>query len=157
MPSFVQPVRAIGVAVVVFTVLIACSTTDQSPTGATETTSGGTSSPEAAPTGSATSESPSAVPTKSAEPTTPDADVDVRIDGDKVLPNAQEIKLSTGEALSIRIESDRAGELHVHSTPEQFVEFGPGTTETEITVATPGSVEVEDHDTGDVIALIEVR
>ena len=157
MPSFARPVRAIGGAVVVFTALAACSTTNQSPTEVTVPTAGKTSSPEATPTESATLQRPSAEPTKSAEPEKPDADVDVRIEGDEVLPNAQEIKLSTGEALSVRIDSDRAGELHVHSTPEQFVEFGAGTTEAEITVMTPGSVEVEDHETGAVIALIEVR
>lgn len=157
MPSFAQPVRAIGGAVVVFAALTACSTTNQSPTEVTVPTAGETSSPEATPTESATLQRPSAEPTKAAESTNAEPDVDVRIEGDEVLPNAQEIKLSTGEALSVRIDSDRAGELHVHSTPEQFVEFGAGTTEAEITVTTPGSVEVEDHETGAVIALIEVR
>ena len=50
----------------------------------------------------------------------------VRIDGPNVQPNAEEIELETGEKLMIEIQSDRAGELHVHSTPEQYVEFEAG-------------------------------
>ncbi|MER6969922.1 hypothetical protein ABT304_02580 [Nocardioides sp. NPDC000445] len=81
----------------------------------------------------------------------------VTIDGEEVSPNAEEIELSTGEKLAVEIDSDRAGELHVHSTPEQSIEYAEGTTNSEIVVSTPGTVEVEDHDTGAVVALIEVR
>jgi hypothetical protein len=92
-----------------------------------------------------------------AEPTDLGPLLTVTIDGDEVSPNAEEIELGTGDKLLVEVDSDRAGELHVHSAPEQLVEFADGTTNSEIVVNTPGTVEVEDHDTGAVVALIEVR
>lgn len=110
--------------------------------------------PSAEPAGEPSSVIPSAATTESTElgPL-----LTVTIDGEKVSPNAEEIELSTGEKLHVEIDSDRAGELHAHSTPEQSVEYAEGTSNSEIVVNTPGTVEVEDHDTGAVVALIEVR
>jgi hypothetical protein len=83
--------------------------------------------------------------------------VSVRISGDRVTPNAAQLDLASGEPVVFDIESDRAGELHVHSKPEQYVEFGEGGTRAEISIDTPGSVEVEEHDTSAVVAILEVR
>lgn len=110
--------------------------------------------PSAEPAGEPSSVIPSAVTTESTEL---GPRLTVTIDGEEVSPNAEEIELSTGEKLHVEIGSDRAGELHVHSTPEQSVAYAEGTTNSEIVVNTPGTVEVEDHDTGAVVALIEVR
>lgn len=110
--------------------------------------------PSAEPAGEPSSVIPSATTTES---TDPGPLLTVTIDGEEVSPNAEEIELSTGEKLHVEIDSDRAGELHVHSTPEQSVEYAEGTSNSEIVVNTPGTVEVEDHDTGAVVALIEVR
>ncbi|MER6941679.1 hypothetical protein ABTX24_00050 [Nocardioides sp. NPDC127514] len=119
--------------------------------------------PSAEPAGEPSSVIPSAA-ASSAAPVSPTAEstdpgplLTVTIDGEEVSPNAEEIELSTGEKLHVRIDSDRAGELHVHSAPEQSVEYAEGTSNSEIVVNTPGTVEVEDHDTGAVVALIEVR
>lgn len=101
--------------------------------------------------------SPAAPVTPTTEPTDLGPVLTVTIDGDEVSPNAEEIDLGTGEKLLVEIDSDRAGELHVHAASEQFVEFAEGTTKSEIVVNTPGTVEVEDHDTSAVVALIEVR
>ena len=79
------------------------------------------------------------------------------ITGDRVTPNAVVVDLSVGDPLRFEFKTDRAGQLHVHSKPEQFVDFGAGRTVKEITIETPGSVEVEEHDTGAVVAIIEVR
>lgn len=110
--------------------------------------------PSAEPAGAPSSVIPSAATTES---TDPGPLLTVTIDGEEVSPNAEEIELSTGEKLLVEIDSDRAGELHVHSTPEQSIEYAEGTSNSEIVVNTPGTVEVEDHDTGAVVALIEVR
>ena len=119
--------------------------------------------PPAEPTDATSSVTPS-VATSSAAPVSPTTEsvdlgplLTVTIDGDEVSPNAEEIDLGTGEKLRVEIDSDRAGELHVHSASEQFIEFAEGTTNGEIVVNTPGTVEVEDHDTSAVVALIEVR
>lgn len=114
------------------------------------------SAPESAATSSesatAAPNDPSPSPQKSTVPT-----VEVRIIGDRVTPNAEQLELTSGETMRFEIVSDRAGELHVHSKPEQYVEFGEGRTREEISVDTPGSVQVEEHDTSVVVAVLEVR
>ncbi|MEU4452694.1 hypothetical protein AB0F44_15280 [Nocardioides sp. NPDC023903] len=119
--------------------------------------------PPTEPTGATSSATPSAATSSAApaSPTTESTDLGplltVTIDGDQISPNAEEIDLGTGDKLLVEVQSDRAGELHVHSAPEQFVQFAAGTTDGEIVVNTPGTVEVEDHDTSAVVALIEVH
>lgn len=142
---------AIAVTFTLVLALTACGSTDE---GAV---------PSAEPIDATSSVTPSAA-ASSAAPVSPAAEstdlgplLTVTIDGEKVSPNAMEIDLDTGEKLLVAIDSDRAGELHVHSAPEQFIEYAEGTTKGEIVVNTPGTVEVEDHDTGAVVAVIEVR
>ncbi len=62
-----------------------------------------------------------------------------------------------GEPVTVEITADKAGELHVHSTPEQEIEFGTGTTTHEVTIESPGVVEVESHDPDTVVVQLEVR
>lgn len=119
--------------------------------------------PPAEPTNATSSVTPSAAssPAAPVSPSTESTDLGplltITIDGEEVSPNAEEIHLGTGEKLLVEIDSDRAGELHIHSASEQFVQFTEGTTDSEIVVNTPGTVEVEDHDTSAVVALIEVH
>ena len=119
--------------------------------------------PPTEPTDATSSVTPSAAssPAAPVSPSTESTDLGplltITIDGEEVSPNAEEIHLGTGEKLLVEIDSDRAGELHIHSAPEQFVQFAAGTTDGEIVVNTPGTVEVEDHDTSAVVALIEVH
>lgn len=151
MSSFSTPARAVAAAAAFAAVLSACSNTD----GGTSSTPGRTEAPSSVTPSTATTPSASATPEE--EHTDLGPLLTVTIDGQEVLPNADEIDLSTGEKVLITVDSDRAGELHVHSTPEQFIEFDAGTTQAKLVLQTPGSVEVEDHDTGAVVALIEVR
>lgn len=120
----------------------------------------GEPTPDAAPAVADSPETRSATPSKTATPGRgEDAGprLRVRIARDRVSPNAEELSLSVGETLAFDIASDRAGELHVHSKPEQYIEFGAGRTRVEISIRTPGTVEVEDHETGAVVAILEVR
>ncbi len=107
----------------------------------------------------APSESPSAfeTPTESEPPVDNALLLSVSIVGGEILPNAEQIELGDGATMLVEVESDRAGELHVHAKPEQFLEFGRGTTNTELTIETPGTVEIEDHETGAVVAILEIR
>jgi hypothetical protein len=112
------------------------------------------------PTESGTSESPSPSATTSQEPSasskprpkpaaSPDElSVDVTVQGDQVSPNAQVLEVEVGEPITLEITSDRPGELHIHSSPEQYVEFGPGRSTERFTIERPGSVEVEEHESG---------
>lgn len=122
-----------------------------------ETTARPTSSPSAA------SSTPSETPAEEPESEEPEPEpepegtvVVVTIDGDRIEPNGASIKADLDEPVILAITSDRAGELHVHSTPEQYVQFRKGSHEYELTFEQPGVVEVEDHDTGFVIAQLQV-
>lgn len=138
------------------TLALAGCGSDDADTAADETT------PSVTPT--ATSEAPSETPTPSGttaptetEPPQPAADLVVTVEGDRVTPNAQELTVQAGEPLTIEFTADRAGELHVHAKPEQYVEFDEGTTTAELTIDVPGSVEIEEHETGAVVALLDVQ
>lgn len=82
--------------------------------------------------------------------------VEITINGDDVEPSGARVEARLGEPIVLQITSDREGELHVHSTPEQEVTFGVGTTEAELTIEQPGVIEVEDHHSGLVIVQLEV-
>jgi hypothetical protein len=119
---------------------------------------------EEPPVNQAASASPSENPTpsekKSAEPKPEEPQgpvLEVTIDGEDVSPNSPRIELARGEPLVIEFRSDRAGELHVHSKPEQFVEFPAGSSTQELVIETPGLVEVEEHESGAVVAQLAVQ
>ena len=88
---------------------------------------------------------------------TPEQRVEVTITGDQVSPMGERVEVKAGAPVTFEITADRAGELHVHSTPEQSLEFEDGTVEREITLDQPGIVEVESHDPDLVLVQLEVR
>ena len=117
------------------------------------------STPSASPTASDT---PSPSKAKPADETSPPASVDevvvdVTIVGDDVTPVAQSVELAVGETLLLEVNSDRAGELHVHSSPEQFADFAAGASQLDFTFDKPGSVDIEEHDSGVLIVRVLVQ
>ena len=54
--------------------------------------------------------------------------VDITIKDGKVTPNGERVKAKVGSPITLKIDADRAGEIHVHSTPEQEVRVVPATT-----------------------------
>lgn len=105
-----------------------------------------------------TSSSPSPTSPDSTPAPTPDAGtvIDMTVDGDTVKPNGDRVKAKVGEPITLNVTSDRKGEIHVHSSPEQELEYGVGETTLKITIETPGVVEVEDHIGDVVIVQLEV-
>lgn len=92
-----------------------------------------------------------------AEPEPPAAQTQrVIVLGSGVLPNGKRVDIEPGETLRLEIESDRAGELHVHATPEQVVEFPEGRSTRDLVIERPGIVDVEEHDTGLVVMRVYV-
>ncbi len=83
--------------------------------------------------------------------------LDITVDGDDVKPANKRVAVDLSEPLTLRITSDRAGELHVHSSPEQHVEFKTGTTTKKIRFTVPGVIELEEHESDSLIAQLEVR
>jgi hypothetical protein len=83
--------------------------------------------------------------------------VEVTIEGDRVEPAGDRVDVAPGQPVEFVVDADAAGEMHVHSTPEQTIEFGAGTSEHTVTVDRPGVVEVELHDPELVVVQLEVR
>ncbi len=83
--------------------------------------------------------------------------LDVSIEGDTITPTNKRIEVAEGKPLTITITSDRAGELHVHSSPEEEIPFDKGTTTRKLTFETPGVIEVEEHVSDALVAQLEVQ
>lgn len=83
--------------------------------------------------------------------------LEVRVAGGEVSPNGQRVRIGVGEELTITFDADVPGELHVHSTPEQYVKYAAGSSKSTLSIEMPGVVDVEDHETGVVVAQLEVR
>jgi hypothetical protein len=83
--------------------------------------------------------------------------VTVTREGDEFTPNGERVELGVDQTLVLTIDADEAGELHVHSTPEQEIEYDAGTSEHELTIDRPGVVEVESHEPDVVLLQLEVR
>lgn len=90
---------------------------------------------------------------------TPAADakvIKVTIDADSVDPSGAEVALKRNQPVVLQIHAAKAGELHVHSTPEQHVEFPAGDSEITLSFAAPGVIAVEDHALDKLIVQLEV-
>jgi hypothetical protein len=123
-----------------------------------------TASAEPTPTPGETSEAPAETPSETpSEPTpsepepTPMTTVDVDIEGGSVSPVAQTVTIAVGETVGLNITSDRAGELHVHSTPEQEIAFEAGEQLVEVTLDRPGTVDIEEHESHTLIVRVLVQ
>jgi hypothetical protein len=84
--------------------------------------------------------------------------IDVDIKGGDVTPTNQQLQAGVKEQIIIRVNSDAADELHVHSTPEHKfnVEAKPMQS-FQFTVDVPGKVDVELHHLNKTIATITVQ
>lgn len=142
-----------GAAVLAMTavlgLLTACGGTAEDSTG---TTTPDSSPSASAPAGKDGSAKPSGGVTEQAETL-----VSITVKGGQIQPLGQRVEAGVGEPVTLRITADAPGEFHVHSTPEQMVEFGKGTSEHKITIDQPGVVEVESHDPAKVVLQLEVR
>lgn len=132
------------------------------------TACGGDGDADPPATDQASSSSPSDMPSETPSDTPSDpgsesssADDSVALtvsrEGDTFMPNGERVELGVGQALVLTIESDEAGGLHVHSTPEQEIAYDAGTSEHEIVIDRPGVVEVESHDPDVILLQLEVR
>jgi hypothetical protein len=92
--------------------------------------------------------------TEAADVTEPIA---VTFEDGEVTPSGTRIEVSAGDPVVFEITADEPGEIHVHSTPEQEFEYAKGTGTYEITIESPGVVDVESHDLDTVIVQLEVR
>jgi hypothetical protein len=96
------------------------------------------------------------MPNEQAPPTRLVIDVDIK--GGKVTPTNEQLQAGLKEQIVVRISSDAADELHVHSTPEHSfnVEAKPMQS-FQFTVDVPGKVDIELHKLNKTIATIQVQ
>ncbi|RLV49881.1 hypothetical protein D9V37_08315 [Nocardioides mangrovicus] len=83
--------------------------------------------------------------------------IHITVKGDTVTPTNKKISVPLKKPITLTIDADAPGELHLHSSPEQHIEFAKGTTTKKITLKVPGVVELEDHATDTLIAQLEVK
>jgi ABC-type glycerol-3-phosphate transport system substrate-binding protein len=83
--------------------------------------------------------------------------IKVTISGDSVTPNGERVDVAVGQEIQLEVTADEAGEIHVHSSPEQELEYEAGThTVTIQGIDKPGTVDVESHALEKVIVQLEV-
>ncbi len=100
-------------------------------------------------------------PTPTATSTTKAAElkpVEIVIKDGKVTPQGDRVEVKVGEAITLRVTTDEADEIHVHSEPEHSYEVEPGDAKEFIfQIDTPGQIAVESHHLGVTIVQLVVR
>ena len=82
--------------------------------------------------------------------------IDITIKDGKVTPSGERVQAAVGKPITLKIDADTSGEIHVHSSPEQEIPFEAGTSTKELTIKQPGIVDVEDHALDQVIVQLQV-
>ncbi len=152
-PALGRLLRPVVLSLSALLLLTGCGSSD-SPESSGGSSSSSSSSPSPSASGSA-SESASASPSPTAEPE--GTVVRITVADGAATPQGKAVRVAIGEPVTLRIESDAPGELHIHSTPEQELAFEAGTTEEELTFDRPGVVDVESHDLDQLLYRLEVR
>ncbi|RZI79262.1 MAG: hypothetical protein EOO67_20700 [Microbacterium sp.] len=83
--------------------------------------------------------------------------VEITLDGSTVSPDGEARTVKRNQPVVLKITAAQAGQLHVHSTPEQVVDFPAGESEITLDFAIPGVVAVEDHALDKTIVQFEVN
>jgi hypothetical protein len=82
--------------------------------------------------------------------------VEITFSDGTVTPNGERVEVEVGQPVELVVKSDEPGELHVHSTPEEELSYGAGTTRLTLNLEQPGVVDVESHDPKAVVVQFEV-
>ncbi|MEV0245645.1 hypothetical protein AB0H76_03540 [Nocardia sp. NPDC050712] len=84
--------------------------------------------------------------------------VAIRIAGRTVQPTNGRAEARVGQPIVLKVDSDTADELHVHSDPAHTFAVEPRAgQEFRFTVTVPGQVEVELHEAGKTVTTLQVR
>jgi hypothetical protein len=84
--------------------------------------------------------------------------IDVNIAGGNVTPTNAQLQGKVNEPIVVRVNSDIADELHVHSTPDHTFKIEPRQGQSfQFTVDVPGEVEIELHQLNRTIGTVQVR
>lgn len=83
--------------------------------------------------------------------------VQITLDGSTVSPENETRTVKRGQPIVLKVTAAQAGQLHVHSSPEQVIDYPAGDSEFTLDLAVPGVVAVEDHDLDTTIVQLEVN
>ena len=84
--------------------------------------------------------------------------IEITFANGSVTPNGERVKAKVGQPIELVVKADEAGEIHVHSTPEQELEYKAGQSTVTIDgIDQPGTVDVESHHLDKVIVQLEVH
>jgi sporulation-control protein spo0M len=84
--------------------------------------------------------------------------IDVTIAGGNVTPTNQQVQAKVKEPIIVRVNSDAADQLHVHSNPEHTFDIKPENGQAfQFTVDVPGKVDVELHHLDKTVATLTVQ
>jgi hypothetical protein len=83
--------------------------------------------------------------------------INVTFSGDSVTPNGERVKVGVDQPIEFVVKADKSGEMHVHSTPEQELEYAAGTTTIPLKIDKPGIITVESHALNKTIVQLEVQ
>jgi PBP1b-binding outer membrane lipoprotein LpoB len=122
---------------------------------------GGSTSSDTATSGSSAPATPSstAAPQMSDQQEPPTRLViDVTIKGGEVTPTNAQFDANAKEPIVVRVNSDVADQLHVHSNPEHTFDIEPKNGQSfQFTVDVPGNVDIELHQLNRTVATVTVR
>lgn len=84
--------------------------------------------------------------------------IDVQIKGGEVTPTNQQLEAKVNQPIVVKVNSDAADELHVHSNPEHTfkIEAKP-MQQFQFAVGVPGTVDIELHQLGTTVATVQVQ
>jgi ABC-type glycerol-3-phosphate transport system substrate-binding protein len=84
--------------------------------------------------------------------------IDVTIQGGNVTPTNEQLQAAVNEQIIVRVNSDVADELHVHSNPEHTFKIEAKPAQSfQFTVDVPGKVDIELHLRKRTIATVQVQ
>ena len=82
----------------------------------------------------------------------------ISFNGEDTDPNGQKIDVSVGQRIELDVTADAPGEIHVHSDPEQELEYDEGSSTIAVDpIEVPGQVTVESHTLGKVLFTLVAR
>jgi hypothetical protein len=87
----------------------------------------------------------------------PVSTIHITFSGSSVTPQGKRVEVSAGKPVTLVVKADKPGEIHVHSSPEQQLTYGAGTTRLKLTIDQPGIIEVESHTLEKTILQLEVK
>lgn len=84
--------------------------------------------------------------------------IDVTFKDDAVQPNGKLVDVKVGQEVELEVKADKAGQIHVHSDPEQQKDYGVGTTRISLgAFKVPGQFVVESHVPEKTIVILQVQ